>query len=75
MIVQEINKVMTKTLKEFDKMLSDQNFIRIHQSHLVNDNFIKEFAKQNGEVILKDGTKIPVSTRKKSALMDMISKL
>ena len=67
--------LVTKTLKEFDKMLSDQNFIRIHQSHLVNTSFIKEFAKQNGEVILKDGTKIPVSTRKKSALMDMISKL
>ena len=67
--------LVTKTLKEFDKMLCDHNFIRIHQSHLVNANFIKEFAKQNGEVILKDGTKIPVSTRKKSALMDMISKL
>lgn len=67
--------LVTKTLKEFDKMLSDHNFIRIHQSHLVNANFIKEFLKQNGEVILKDGTKIPVSTRKKSTLMDMISKL
>tara|TARA_B100000809_G_C15114102_1_gene521732 strand:- start:1380 stop:2105 length:726 start_codon:yes stop_codon:yes gene_type:complete len=67
--------LVTKTLKEFDKMLSDHSFIRIHQSHLVNANFIKEFLKQNGEVILKDGTKIPVSTRKKSTLMDMISKL
>lgn len=67
--------LVTKTLKEFDKMLSDHQFIRIHQSHLVNANFIKEFLKQNGEVTLKDGTKIPVSTRKKSTLMDMISKL
>jgi len=66
--------IVTKTLKEFDKMLSDHHFIRIHQSHLVNVNMIKEFIKQNGEVILTDGTKIPVSTRKKSTLMDMISK-
>jgi len=66
--------IVTKTLKEFDKMLSDHNFIRIHQSHLVNVNMIKEFIKQNCEVILTDGTKIPVSTRKKSTLMDMISK-
>lgn len=66
--------LVTKTLKEFDKMLSEHNFIRVHQSHLVNSNTIKEFVKQNGEIILTDGTKIPVSTRKKSALMDMISK-
>ena len=67
--------LVTKTLKEFDKLLIDHNFIRIHQSHLVNTNSIKEFLKQNGEVILKDGTRIPVSTRKKAVLMEMISKL
>jgi len=68
---------ISKTLKEFDKLLSDNNFIRVHQSHLVNANFIKEFLKQKGEIVLKDddGTRIPVSTRKKSTLMEMISKL
>jgi len=71
----ETKLLVTKTLKEFDKLLSDHNFIRIHQSHLINAEFIKEFLKQNGEIILKDGTKIPVSTRKKSILMDMIAKL
>jgi len=66
--------MVTKTLKEFDKMLSDHSFIRIHQSHLVNTNFIKEYLKQDGKLVLKNGDKISVSSRKKSILMDMISK-
>lgn len=66
--------MVTKTLKEFDKMLSDHSFIRIHQSHLVNTNFIKEYTKQDGKLVLKNGDRISVSSRKKSTLMDMISK-
>lgn len=65
--------LVTKTLKEFDNLLSDHHFIRVHQSHLINTNFIKEFLKSAGEIVMKDGTKVPVSTRKKQVLMDMIS--
>ncbi len=64
--------LVTKTLKEFDKLLTDQGFIRVHQSHLINTRFIKEFLKSDGYIIMKDGTKVPVSTRKKQVLMDMI---
>ncbi len=67
--------LVTKTLKEFDKLLAEHNFIRVHQSHLIGTNQIKAFLKQSGEVLLKDDTKIPVSTRKKTVLMEMISNL
>lgn len=65
--------LVTKTLKEFDNLLSGHNFIRVHQSHLINTNFIKEFLKSAGDIVMKDGTRVPVSTRKKQVLMDMIS--
>jgi two-component system, LytTR family, response regulator len=65
--------LVTKTLKEFDSLLSGHNFIRVHQSHLINTHFIKEFLKSAGEIVMKDGTRVPVSTRKKQVLMDMIS--
>ena len=65
--------LVTKTLKEFDNLLSGHNFIRVHQSHLINTSFIKEFLKSDGVIVLKDGTKVPVSTRKKEVLMEMIS--
>jgi two-component system LytT family response regulator len=66
--------LVTKTLKEFDQLLSDHDFIRVHQSHLINVKFIKGFTKSDGYIFLKDGIKIPVSTRKKQVLMDMIQK-
>jgi two-component system, LytTR family, response regulator len=69
----ETKLLVTKTLKEFDKLLGGHNFIRVHQSHLINTRFIKEFTKSDGYIIMKDGTKVPVSTRKKQVLMDMIS--
>jgi len=65
--------LVTKTLKEFDNLLSGHNFIRVHQSHLINTSFIKEFLKSDGVIVMKDGTKVPVSTRKKEVLMEMIS--
>ena len=65
--------LVTKTLKEFDHLLSGHNFIRLHQSHLINTAFIKEFLKSEGVLVMKDGTKVPVSTRKKEVLMEMIS--
>lgn len=65
--------LVTKTLKEFDNLLSGHNFIRVHQSHLINTHFIKEFLKSDGVIVMRDGTKVPVSTRKKQVLMDMIS--
>lgn len=69
----ETKLLVTKTLKEFDKLLSEHGFIRVHQSHLINTKFIKEFIKSDGYIIMKDGSRVPVSTRKKQALMDLIA--
>ncbi|MEZ4847874.1 MAG: LytTR family DNA-binding domain-containing protein [Bacteroidia bacterium] len=54
----------TKTLKEFDNLLSEADFIRVHQSHLVNAAYIKEFVKvDGGYIVMSDGTNVPVFTR------------
>ena len=68
--------LVTRTLKEFDQMLEPQGFIRVHQSHLVNLNFIKEFNKSDGGyLILRDKKEVPVASRKKSAVMRVLSRL
>jgi two-component system LytT family response regulator len=64
--------LVTKTLKEFNTLLDEHGFIRVHQSHLINTKFIREFSKASGNLVLKDGTAVPVSTRKKQVLMEMI---
>ena len=64
--------LVTKTLKEFEKILSD-DFIRVHQSHLVNRQQIKAYIKTEGGYLkMKDGSDVPVSVRKKSYVMDLL---
>ena len=50
----------SKTLKEFDGMLSPYNFERIHKSHLINMNYVKKYVQSDGGyVIMADGSRIP----------------
>jgi two-component system LytT family response regulator len=68
--------LVTKTLKDFEDLLAEQGFYRVHQSHLVNTKFIKEFVKTDGGYLLmQDGTNVPVSTRKRAQVMEMIERL
>ncbi|MDX2361019.1 MAG: LytTR family DNA-binding domain-containing protein [Crocinitomicaceae bacterium] len=65
--------VVTKTLKEFQDLLGDQGFFRVHQSHLVNTKCIKEYVKsEGGHLILNDGSLIPVSVRKRPEVVKML---
>lgn len=56
--------VVSKTLKIFEEQLSAANFTRPHQSFMVNLKFIDKYDK-SGVIHLKNGKKIPVSSRKK----------
>ena len=65
--------VVAKTLKEFEEMLEDYNFFRIHNSHLVNLAYVKTYNKgKGGSVIMADNAEIEVSTRRKE---DFLKKL
>jgi two-component system, LytTR family, response regulator len=68
--------LVTKTLKEFEDLLSDQGFYRVHRSHLINTKYIKEFVKTDGGyLIMNDGSNVPVSTRKRPEVMKMLEEL
>lgn len=68
--------VVTKTLKEFEDLLSEQKFFRVHHSHLVNARYIREFVKsEGGHLILQNGTMVPVSTRKRAEVIKMLDEL
>ncbi|MCB0632239.1 MAG: LytTR family DNA-binding domain-containing protein [Saprospiraceae bacterium] len=67
--------LVTKTLKYFADMLKSCHFIRVHQSHLVNLEYIDAFIKTDGGYILmKNGDKIPVSVRKRPEIIELLSK-
>jgi two-component system, LytTR family, response regulator len=68
--------LVTKTLKEYDKLLGDHGFLRAHQSHLINLDFVKEFVKVDGGfILLKDKTEIPVASRKRSLVMKVLTEI
>ena len=67
--------IVSRTLKEFDSMLTPYGFFRVHQSHLVNLNYMDYFKKENEKIILKDGSSVPVSHRKKEQLIKIFNSL
>lgn len=72
----EKSLLASKTLKEFDNMLTGYNFQRIHKSHLVNMNYLKRYVQTDGGyLILEDGSKIPVANRKKEHLLQTLKNL
>lgn len=56
---------ISKTLKEFEERVPENNFFRVHKSHLINLNHIKDYTKLDGGCItMTDGVKIRISRRK-----------
>ncbi len=60
--------LVSKTMKEYEEILSDHHFIRVHKSHLVNKKFVRHLDKE-GLLWLTDGSHIAVSRRKKEEVM------
>lgn len=62
----------SKTLRHFEEMLSDFNFIRTHKSHLVNPKHITRVSNDKEFVLLSDGAKVEVSRRKKDEVFQQL---
>ncbi|MDF2190750.1 response regulator transcription factor [Paraflavitalea sp. CAU 1676] len=61
---------VSKTLKEFEDILSADQFSRIHHSHIINHHFVKKYHRGRGGYIeMEDGTSIEVSIRKRDEFL------
>ncbi|WP_405368438.1 LytR/AlgR family response regulator transcription factor [Nonlabens sp. Asnod2-A12] len=68
-------KIMSaRNLKYYENILSEHTFVRVHQSHLVNVKYIKTI-NSNNTVCLTNDESIPVATRKKSYLKQILAAL
>ena len=74
-LIDEKKIVVSKIIKEFEELLKSNNFLRIHQSHLINLSYLSSYGKQTGYVIMKNNKKIPVSSRKKNLLKNFLDQL
>lgn len=65
--------LVAKTLKEFEELLKEYNFYRVHNSHLINLGYIKSYNKgKGGTITMLDGTEVEVSTRRKDDFLKKI---
>ncbi|MEH6771779.1 VIT domain-containing protein [Maribacter arcticus] len=75
--LQDKRKIfVTKTLKYLEDLLSSHDFVRVHQSHLVNLQCISAYIKTDGGyLMLKNGENVPVSVRKKTEIIEILDKM
>lgn len=68
-------QLVSKTLKEFEDLLVENGFLRIHRSHVINLKHIKAYLKNDGGYIqLVNDEIIPISRNKKSEILDRINR-
>jgi two-component system LytT family response regulator len=67
--------LVSKHLKEFQDLLSDRNFFRPHNSHLINLDFVKKYVRHDGGYIeMTDGSHIPISRTRKDLFLAHMSR-
>lgn len=65
--------LVSKSLKEYDDLFSQQGFFRTHKSHLINLKHVSKYQKGGGgSIIMADGSSVDVSKRKKEELLDIL---
>lgn len=76
-IVNESKKILaTKNLKKFEQHLSAYPFFcRVHSSHMININYLKKYFKGESYLLMKDGSKVPVSRTYKHIFVDKLAEL
>lgn len=62
--------VISKTLKDFEYLLEEMHFCRVHYSHLINLKHVEKYIQGNGgTVLMSDGSSIGVSRRRKPGFL------
>ncbi len=67
---------VSKTLKDYEDILSQNNFFRIHKSVIINIKYLKKYIKgDGGSVIMEDGSELLVSRRRKDDFLEALAAL
>ncbi len=62
--------MVTRTLKEYEELLTNKGFLRVHQSHLINLAHVEQYFKGEGGVaVMSDGSQVSISRRKKELFL------
>lgn len=66
--------IASRTLGEYEQMFTEDNFFRVHRSHLINLQHVKKYIKgEGGYVIMSDDSQVEVSRRNKNEFLEKLS--
>jgi two-component system LytT family response regulator len=66
--------LFSKTLKDVESTLKKYYFIRIHQSYLINPNYMKKyFRNDGGSILMENGKTLPISQSKKESIASVFN--
>lgn len=64
---------VAKTLVEFEELLEEYSFVRVHKTHLVNFNHVVAYLKNDGGILqLSNGDEVAVSRRRKDVVHNVL---
>lgn len=67
--------MVSRQLGEYEKLLSETSFFRIHDKYIIQLTYIKEYIKgSGGSIVLENGQEIPVATRRKDEFLARFEK-
>jgi two-component system LytT family response regulator len=67
------NITAAKTLKELEDILTGQNFVRVHNSWVINTKYLKKYYRgKNSYIEMEDGSSVSISLRKKGDLLSFL---
>lgn len=65
--------LVAKTLVEFEELLKEHDFLRIHKTHLVNMRHVSAYVRNDGgRLVLSNGDEIAVSRRRKESVAERL---
>lgn len=64
----------SKTLKEYEEILSNHSFIRIHKSHIVNKAYVVNYSG-DGLLTMVDNSRVEISRRRREEVMEQLKSL
>jgi two-component system LytT family response regulator len=65
--------LVSKTIKEYSELLKPSGFIRVHQSHLVNTDYVDRYVKTGGgTLIMKDDSEVPISHDRRAFVLKQL---
>jgi len=68
-LIDKTKIITPRTLKDYEDILSDLGFFRVHNAHLINLNFVEKYFKDSGTIEMSNGNTIEVSRNKKKELL------